>query len=152
MFNWIINLILGNLPVWIWPALAGAGFVVSILSNILSHIPQFKPFHFFIKPLAILVMVGGIFMYGGAGVLAIEQQAIEEMKAKIAVAEQQSADANALLAQKSSQNTKIIHDTKIVIQKEFIADAQKIDAECKVDPIAIKDLNDAAKNPLGTAK
>ena len=73
MFSWIIELILGGLPSWIWPAIAGGGFVVYSLSAVLGTFPAFKPYAMFIKPLGAVICVGGIFMFGGAGVTAIYQ-------------------------------------------------------------------------------
>ena len=80
------------------------------------------------------------------------QAQIKAQEAKIAVAEQKSSDANALLAQKSSQHTKIIHDVQVVYKERIKEVEKKIDADCKVDPEAISILNGAAKNPLGVKK
>jgi len=152
MSSWMMNLILGQIPVWIWPALSGGGVAVYLLSGILSHLPQFTPWHYVLRPLSIVAVLFGVFMYGGAGVTEILQAQIKEQEARIAVAEQKSNDANVQIQTKIVTQTKVIHDTKVVVQKELVADASKIDAECKVDPAAIKDLNDAAKNPLGASK
>ena len=63
MFGWLVTTILGNLPEWIWPAIAGGGFTIYFFSGILAHLPQFKPYAMFIKPVAGIVMIGGIFIW-----------------------------------------------------------------------------------------
>jgi hypothetical protein len=152
MFSWILEQVLGNLPSWIWPACAGAGVAVYFMAHILGNFPNFKPYAIFIKPVSAVVVLLSVFMFGGAGVTDILQAQIKAQEAKIAVAEQQSADANAAVKTKIVTQTKVIHDTRVVIQQSIQHDAQQIDADCKLDPIAVKDLNAAAKNPLGASK
>lgn len=148
MFDWIITAVLGNMPIWIWPAVAGAGFTIYLLAGILIHIPEIKPYAMFVKPVGAIACVIGIFMYGGAGVTAIYQAQIKDMQNKVAMAEQKSNDANALLSEKVTNNTKIIHD-KQVVYKDRIKEVEKIiDNDCKVDLQMTKILNSAATNPI----
>ena len=148
MFNWLIQQFLGNTPLWLWPFVAGAGFGAYIITGILAHFPQIKPYAVLAKVISLITMVVGIFMYGGAGVTAIYQAELLDLQHRVEVAEQKSSDANELLAQKRGQNTKIIHDTKVVIREHIVKDAVQIDSTCKVDPVAIQDLNEAAVNPI----
>jgi hypothetical protein len=152
MFSWIIETILGGLPEWTWPAVAGGGFAVYFFGGVIGHFPTFKPYMLFIKPLGLLVCIGGIFMFGGSGVNAIYQAQIKEQQAKIAVAQQASSDANANIQTKIVTKTKVIHDTQIVYQEKIKEVEKKIDADCKLDPEAIGIINGAAKNPLGVSK
>jgi len=152
MFNWLIEQALGHLPVWLWPAVAGAGTAVYFLAHLLSNFPNVKPYAIFIKPAAFLTIILGVFMYGGAGVTEILQAQIKEQEAKIAVAQQASSDANTAVQTKIVTHTKVIHDTQIVYQEKIKEVEKKIDADCKIDPEAISILNGAAKNPLGATK
>ena len=68
----------------------------------------------------------------------------------MAVAQQASKDTNVLVEQKHQQKVKVIHDTKIVVQKEIQTVEKRIDAECKLDPAVVKIINEAAKNPNTT--
>jgi hypothetical protein len=152
MFGWIFELLVGDLPGFLWPLLAGAGVACYFFSAILGSFPTFKPYTMFIKPVSLAVAAFGVFMFGGSGISAIYQQQIEDMKAKIAIAEQASKDTNVQIQTKIVTNTKIIHDKQIVIQEKIVKDSAKIDTECKLAPEAIADLNSAAKNPLGVSK
>jgi len=152
MFNWIVQYVLGDLPTWIWPAVAGAGLGVYFLAGILGHFPQIKPYSIFIRPVAGIVIVMGIFMYGGAGVVSIYQTQIKEMEQKVAIADQKSKDANALLSQAQAQKTKVIHDVQIVYKNQINQSATKLDADCKFDKTASKILNEAATNPVKNTK
>lgn len=152
MFTWIIGHILSNLPSWLWPAVAGGGFGIYLIAGLAGHFPTIKPYAFIIRPIALITTVVGIFMYGGAGVTAIYQAQMEELQQKIAVAEQASKDANTAIQTKIVTQTKVIHDTKIVYQDRIKEIEKKIDADCKMDPEAIKILNDASVDPLGAKK
>jgi len=150
MFAWLIQQIIGDLPSWLWPAIAGGGFAIYFFSGVLSHFPQIKPYTFLLRPAGLALTIFGIFMYGGAGVSAIYREQIQEMEAKMAVAQQASKDTNVLVKQKHQQKVKVIHDTKIVVQKEIQTVEKRIDAECKLDPAVVKIINEAAKNPNTT--
>jgi hypothetical protein len=152
MFGWLINQALGNIPLWAWPALAGASFVINLMSGILSHLPQFKLWHSFIKPLSWLGIITGVFMYGGAGVTAIYQEQMKEMQEQVALAEQKSDSANNELQTKIVTKVQIIHDKQVVYQDRIKEITKEIDADCKFDRDASKILNDAAANPLKASK
>ena len=152
MFSWLLEQVLGNLPTWLWPTIAGGSAVVYFLAHILGNFPNFKPYAFLIKPIAFVSILVSVFMYGGAGVTDILQAQIKEQEAKIAVAQQASSDANTNIQTKIVTKTKVIHDTQVVYQEKIKEVEKKIDADCKIDPEAISILNGAAKNPLGATK
>ena len=152
MFSWLIQEILGALPSWIWPALASVGVVVNLLSGVLAHLPQFKPWHTFIKPVSWLAIIFGIFMYGGAGVAAIYQAEIKDMENKVAVAQEKSNSVNTVVQTKIQQTTKVIHDTQVIYQDRIKEVTKEIDKDCKFDAAASKILNDAAVNPEKVTK
>ena len=147
MFEFIIQHILANLPVWFWPAIAGAGLILYSLAGVLTYFPALKIYGWLIKPLGIVVFVLGVFMFGGAGVTAIWQAQADAAQKKIDAAVSESKDANTKLAQVRKQKNQVIVQRQVVIQERIVKDAAKIDAACKVAPEAIKDLNDAAINP-----
>lgn len=152
MFGWLVQQALGNIPTWTWPALAGASLVINLLSGILSHLPQFKPWHYFIKPLSWVGILVGVFMYGGAGVTAIYQAQLQQAQQEIAVAQQKSSDANTAIKTKVVTRIQVVHDKQVVYQDRIKEVTKEIDKDCKFDKDASKILNDAAKNPIKDAK
>jgi hypothetical protein len=152
MFHWLIEQFLGTIPTWIWPAISGAGAGTFFLMGILAHFPNIKPYEIIVKPIAAAVCVIGVFMFGGSGVTSIYQEDIKDMQNKLALAQQASDNATGQVQTKVVTLTKVIHDTKVVIQQQIVSNSAKIDAECKVDPAAIKDLNAASVNPNGATK
>ena len=147
MFEFIIQHILTNLPVWFWPAIAGAGLLVYLLAGILTQFRSLKIYGWLIEPLGLVVFVLGVFMFGGAGVTVIWQEQIKEAQAKVDAAVLASKSANTKLDQARKQKNKVIVQRQVVIQERIKTVEKKIDAECKVDPVAIQILNDSATNP-----
>jgi cell division protein FtsB len=147
MFGFIVDHFISNIPVWVWPFTAGAGFGVYMVAGVAGHFPALKPYAWIVKLLGGVVFVAGVFMFGGAGVTAIWQAQIAEQQAKIAAAVAQSQDANTKLEKLRKQKNKVIVQRQVVIQEQIKTIEKRIDSECKVDPAAVRILNDAAKNP-----
>ena len=147
MFEFIIQHILANLPVWFWPAVAGAGLFVYLLAGVLTQFRELKLYGWLIKPLGLVVFVLGVFMFGGAGVTAIWQEQVKQAQARVDEAVVESKSANDKLTQVRKQKNKVIVQRQVVIHERIKTVEKKIDAECKVDPAAVQILNDAATNP-----
>jgi thiol:disulfide interchange protein len=71
-----------------------------------------------------------------------------ELEAKIAIAEKQSAEANARLSNQLQANKKLTQEVKNANQAAVRANASKIDAECRVPDVAIELLNSASQNKV----
>lgn len=152
MFNFIINHFIGNIPVWVWPFMAGSGFGVYFVAGIAGHFPALRPYAWLVKLLGGVVFVAGVFMFGGAGVTAIWQAQIAEQQAKIDAAVVASKSANDKLTQVRKQKNRVIVQRQVVIHERIKTVEKRIDAECKVDPVAIQILNDSATNPEAKKK
>jgi hypothetical protein len=88
MFELIVNHFLGNMPVWVFPFMAGIGFGIFIIAGIAEHIEPVRIYALIARPVSFIVFVLGVFLYGGAGVVAIQQQALLEAQHKTELAEQ----------------------------------------------------------------
>jgi predicted PurR-regulated permease PerM len=149
---WIFFWIIGKIPATFWMILSIAGAVLYVLSGVLGRLPTFKTYSWALKPLSILVMFIGVYMYGGASINDHYQKLIKEYEQKIAIAEQQSAAVNTVIEERLVTQNKYIKDTQIVYQDKIIEIAKEVDGQCKVHPEVIKILNDASDNPLAKFK
>ena len=149
MFGLIVNHLLGNLPAWLWPFVAGIGFGIYFVLGVLGHFPQFKIYATIGRPIAIVVMVLGVFFYGGAGVLAIQAQALQEAEQRVAVAEQASADATQALAEALVSQASATKDRSSGVKKTIQQDKTVINADCnKINDRAWADYYSAVKNGI----
>jgi hypothetical protein len=147
MFTWVVHYALGNIPDWAWPALAAAGLTIFFIAGILSHLPQFKPWALFIKPTALIVCLFGVFMYGGAGVVAVYKADVLEAEHKAEIADTQAKAANEALRVSMANNAHLISGRGYGVQQIIMKDKEKINADCaKINHDAWEDYNRAVKN------
>lgn len=139
LLAWVVNTIL----------VAGIiGFGISFFFGyVVRWLPAIAPYHLLIQVISIILLVSGVYFKGGYSVEMEWRKRVAEMESKVAVAEQQSKDANEKIKTVVVEKIKLVKDTQIVIQEKLKTVEVKIDAECKVDPAAINILNESATNP-----
>jgi hypothetical protein len=148
MFTWLIEHTLLLLPTWFWFMIAGAGAVLYFFSGFIQAIPftQARLAGVSIKYVGLALLLGGVYLTGGAGVTALWQAEIKEANARVQAAEAKSTDANAKLTDAVKEKNQAIQESKTVVQTKLKRDAVKIDAECRLDPAAIQILNESARD------
>ena len=132
--HWVVNLML----------LAG---VVGLAASWVGRwIPFFDAYARLLKPIGIVLLLGGVYFKGGEATNNAWRDRIADLEAKIAVAESKSKDANAKLATAVKEKNQAIQESKTVVQTKLKRDAVKIDAECRLDPAAVEILNESARD------
>jgi hypothetical protein len=146
MFTWLIEHTLLLLPTWFWFVVSGSGAVLYFFSGFIQAIPfaQARLAGYSIKYIGLALLLGGVYLTGGAGVTALWQQEIAEANAKIEAAEAKSKETNIVIQKQFVDRVKTVKEIQVQVQEKIVRDAQIIDAECKVAPEAIEDLNAAA--------
>ena len=152
MFSWMIDFVLSSIPSWFWLVGAGVSLAVFFLSGILSHIPTISMYAKFLKPVAGIITLACVFMYGGAGV-----QALWEEKVRVA---QEIADRKAKESEEFSKKLDEERKKKQKVRVEYyntvkteIKEVEKvINSKCEIDPKVPELLNTAARNPAGENK
>ena len=152
MFSWMIDFVLSSIPSWFWLVGAGVSLAVFFLSGIVSHIPTISMYAKFLKPVAGIITLACVFMYGGAGV-----QALWEEKVRVA---QEIADRKAKESEEFSKKLDEERKKKQKVRVEYyntvkteIKEVEKvINSKCEIDPKVPELLNKAARNPAGENK
>jgi hypothetical protein len=99
----------------------------------------------------VIALAAGAYFMGGYGVQKAWLARVAELEEKVKAAEAKSAVVNTVVQEKIVYKTKIVKEVQIKIEERIKEVEKIIDAECKVDPVAIQILNDAAA-PVGEAK
>jgi hypothetical protein len=121
------------------------GFAASFFFGyVVRWLPAIAPYHLLIQVVSIVLLVSGVYFKGGYSVEMEWRAKVAELEAKVAIAEQQSKEANTQIQTVYVDRVKVVKEKQIVIQEKLKTVEVKIDANCKVVPEAIDILNDAA--------
>ena len=138
--DWLIS--------WLVTGLIIVGLIGISAAWIARWVPYFNLYRGPIQLIGIVCLVLGVYFKGGADVERSWRERVRELEAKIAVAEKQSAEANARLSNQLQANKKLTQEVKNANQAAVRANASKIDAECRVPDVAIELLNSASQNKV----
>lgn len=138
--DWLIS--------WLVTGLIIVGLVGISASWIARWVPYFNLYRGPIQLIGIICLVLGVYFKGGADVERSWRERVKELEAKVAIAEKQSQDANRKLADQLAANKKLTQEVKNANQAAIRANADKINAECRVPDVAIELLNSASQNKV----
>lgn len=110
-----------------------------------KFLPQLIPYRMVIQIVSIILLVSGVYFKGGQSAEIQCRERVRELEARVAIAEQQSKDANAALEAKTKEKIQVVREKKIVVQEKIKTVQVKIDSQCKITPETIDILNEAAK-------
>lgn len=145
MFSLIPDAVLN----WIYWGIIAAGLTGLFSGWIGKFIPFYGKYIKFLQPIGIALLVLGVWLRGGYDTEMAWRAKVAEAEAKVEKAEIASKDANKEIKTVYVDKVRTVKDTQIVIKERIKEVEKRIDAECKVDPEAIRILNDAAKNVGG---
>jgi hypothetical protein len=138
--QWMLQLIPDSLFVWITYALFLTGIVLYIASKLVTILPIINRYKLGAELLGVAVLMVSAYFYGG-----IEyRQMIADLKDRVAVAEQQSKDANTALEKKTKEKVRVIKET-VYVNKTIIKETagRQIDSQCVLPRSAVS-LHDSA--------
>jgi hypothetical protein len=145
---WMLSFIPDALLIWainIVLVIGIAGTVVSVMFKlVIRYFPWIIPYRLLLQVISVILLVLGVYLKGGYAVEAEWRARVAELESKIAVAEQQSKEANTKIQTVYVDRVKVVKEKQIVIQEKLKTVEVKIDANCKVVPEAISILNEAS--------
>jgi type VI protein secretion system component VasK len=145
--EWMFSLIPDAVLNWVYWLIIAVGVTGLFAGWLGRFIPFYGKYVQFLKPIGVVLLVLGVWLRGGYDTEMMWRAKVEEAQAKIAKAEAASQEVNTKLEAKIKEKQKVRVEYYNTVKERIVKETQVIDAECKVAPEAIKDLNDAAKNP-----
>lgn len=153
IFEFIVNHLLGHIPTWVWPFVAGAGFATYVMAGIAGHIESVRMYGVIAKPVAIMVMILGVFFYGGSGVLEIQARALAEAQQQALLAQQASNNVNTQVRTVVVTKQKIIKINRDRMHEVIVHDQAAIDMDCnRINDVAWTDYNRGIVNRVKEQK
>ena len=91
---WILHLLPESLILWICNSLVAAGFLLTVAAFFIQTVPLLNQYRLPAQILGIALLVVGVYWRGGYAVESEWRERVAEVEAKLAVAEQKSAETN----------------------------------------------------------
>jgi hypothetical protein len=138
--QWMLQLIPDSLFVWITYALFLTGIVLYIVSKLVTIIPMINRYKLVAELSGVAALIVAAYFYGGVEY----RQMIADLKARVAIAEKQSQDANVALEKKTREKVQVIKET-VYVNKTIIKETagRQIDSQCTLPRSAVS-LHDSA--------
>jgi hypothetical protein len=143
--QWLLQLIPDSVFVWITYALFLTGVVLYIASKLVTIIPMINRYKIAAELAGVVTLIVAAYFYGGVEY----RQMIADLKARVAVAEQQSKDANSALEKKTREKVQVIKET-VYVNKTIIKETagRQIDSQCVLPRSAVSLHNSASSNQV----
>jgi hypothetical protein len=132
---------------WAVHAIVMSGIVITILGTIFSNVPGVSRYASIGKWIGIFTLVIGFYLEGGYGTEMEWRNRVAVAEAKVAKAEQESADVNSKLEVEINKKRALLEERRVIYKDRIKREIIKIDRECKLDPIVPQIHNEAATNP-----
>ena len=150
---WMFSLLPDFVFVLIAWAAAVGGVVLYVASKLVRWIPMMGMYRTPAEIAGVVLLTGGAWMLGGQAADQRWQARVDEVQAKLKVAEEQSKEANVELEKKSDTKVKYIRGRTEVIKEYIDREIVKYDTkfapggECAIPKEFVKAHNDAAEAP-----
>jgi len=137
--------ILSFLPTWIFHYVVCAGALAILFSTFLGFIPLIRQYKIILHYVGIALLALGIFFEGAIYNNEAWVARVKEMEAKVALAEEQSKDANTKLEAKTQKTVIQLVEKKRVLKQYIDREIVKYDNSCTIPNEFIEAHNKAAK-------
>jgi predicted membrane protein len=147
MFSWVLSLLPESIFILIYYIMLSAGIVLYIASKLVTWIPMMGQYKLPAEIVGVVLLVVGAYFYGGYGVQKAWLERVAELEAKVKIAEEKSQVVNTVIQTKIVERVKIVEKQVEVVKKEIEIQREVINAECKINDVAIELYNKAISDP-----
>jgi hypothetical protein len=152
-FQWMLSFIPDSLFIWITYGLMTIGAGLYVASKLVTWIPLMGQYKLPAELIGIVVLLGGVYLFGGYGVEMAWRDKVRVLEEKVKAAELKSQEVKIQIQEKIVYKTKVVKEKETVYIDRIKEIAKEIDAKCEVDPRVIEELNKASEDPFkGDAK
>jgi hypothetical protein len=150
---WLLHFLPDSFILFIVYLVLAGGGILTALSYLIKWIPGISTYKLPMRIGGIVLLICGVYFYGGYSTEMIWRARVEEMESKVAAAEEQSKQENTKITTKVVTKTQVIRtrgdDIVKYVDREIVKYDTKFAAggECEIPKEFIKAHNDAAEAP-----
>jgi len=149
---WLLHLLPESFILFLTYCLIGIGTAGLLISWFITFVPFLNIYRKWIQIASILLLVSGIYWYGGYSVEMMWRNEVAKLEEKVREAEAKSAVVNTEIEIVYRDRVKVVKQDVVVIQEKIREVEKVIDKGCVIAPEAISILNEAAKPKKGTVE
>jgi hypothetical protein len=142
---WILSFLPDS---WLYLAVISVltvGVSLYALSFFTKFVPPLIPYSGIVRIIGTLLVVAGIYFYGGYSTEMSWRNKVAELEEKVKASEVKAKEANTKIETVYKDRIKVVKETQVVIQERIKEVEKRIDSQCVVDSEVINILNEAAK-------
>ena len=152
MFGWFLSLVPDSIFILIYYIMLSAGSVFYVASKLVRWIPMMGQYKLPAELVGVVLLVIGAYFYGGHGVQSAWLARVAELEDRVKAAESKSQEVNTVIETKIVERVKIVEKKVEVVRKEIEIQREVINAECKINDVAIDLYNKAISDPTEVKK
>ena len=147
--GWMLSLIPDSLFVWIYYIILTAGVTLYIASKLVKWIPLMGQYKLPAELIGVVLLVVGAYFYGGHGVQQAWLARVQELEAKVKVAEEKSQQVNTVIQEKIVTKVKVIKEN-VYVNREIIKEVagKQLDAQCTLPKSTVSLHDSASRNEV----
>ena len=146
---WLLHFLPDSFILFIVYSVLAAGAVLTIASYMVKWIPGISAYKTPARVAGILLLICGVYFYGGYSTEMQWRERVTEMETKVAEAEAKSVKTNTVIKKVYVDRVKVVKQDVVVVQEKIREVEKLIDKDCRVAPEALDLLNQAAKPRKG---
>ena len=147
--GWMLSLIPDSLFVWIYYIILTAGVTLYIASKLVKWIPLMGQYKLPAELVGVVLLVVGAYFYGGHGVQQAWLARVQELEAKVKIAEEKSQQVNTVIETRVVTKIKVVKEN-VYVNREIIKEVagKQLDASCSLPKSTISLHDSASRNEV----
>ena len=147
--GWIISLIPDSIFIWLTYAIIAAGVGLYIASKLVIWIPMMGQYKLPAEIVGVILLSAGMYLFGSYGTEMVWRARVEELEAKVKVAEEKSQQVNVVIQERVVTKVKVIKEN-VYVNREVIKEVagKQLDAQCTLPKSTVSLHDSASRNEV----
>jgi hypothetical protein len=147
--GWMLSLIPDSIFVWIYYIMLTLGVGLYIASKLVKWLPLMGQYKLPAELVGVVLLVIGAYFYGGHGVQQAWLARVQELEAKVKIAEEKSQQVNTVIQERVVTKIKVVKEN-VYVNREIIKEVagKQLDASCSLPKSTVSLHDSASRNEV----
>jgi hypothetical protein len=147
--GWMLSLVPDSIFVWIYYIMLTLGVGLYIASKLVKWLPLIGQYKLPAELVGVVLLVVGAYFYGGHGVQQAWLARVQELEAKVKIAEEKSQQVNTVIETRVVTKIKVVKEN-VYVNREIIKEVagKQLDASCSLPKSTVSLHDSASRNEM----